>query len=93
MAGALEEATEEARQVEETARTGSKESAHDASLPDGASVDAGPVHQEHGEGIGLSIVKRLCELLDASIEMDSTRGEGTALRVVFPRSYGPIDKR
>ena len=89
MAGALEEATEEARQVEETARTAVKGAADEPSPPDAAAVDARPVHQERGEGIGLSIVKRLCELLDASIEMDSTLGEGTALRVVFPRSYGP----
>ena len=54
-------------------------------------VDARPVNQEGGEGIGLSIVKRLCELLDASIELDSTLGEGTTVRVVFPRSYGPPD--
>jgi hypothetical protein len=92
MAGALEEATEEAHQVEETARTGIKGAAHEASSPDGAPVDTSPVHQERGEGIGLSIVKRLCELLDASIEMESTLGEGTVLRVVFPRSYGPIKK-
>jgi len=85
----LEETTDEARQVEETARTGVKGAAHDASSPDDGSVDSVPVHQERGEGIGLSIVKRLCELLDATIEMDSTLGEGTALRVVFPRSYGP----
>jgi len=93
MAGALEEATEEARQVEETARTGTKGAAHDPSPPDAATVDAGPTHQGRGEGIGLSIVKRLCELLDASIEMDSTPGEGTSLRIVFPRSYDPIEQR
>ena len=87
MAGALEEATQEARHVEETARTGVKGAADDPSSPDAAPVDARPVHQERGEGIGLSIVKRLCELLDASIEMDSTPGEGTSLRIVFPRSY------
>ncbi len=38
-----------------------------------------------GEGIGLSIVKRLCELLDASLEMETSCGEGTTFRVVFPR--------
>ena len=57
------------------------------SPPDDTNVDARPVNQERGEGIGLSIVKRLCELLDASMEMDSTPGEGTSLRIVFPRRY------
>jgi signal transduction histidine kinase len=40
-----------------------------------------------GEGIGLSIVKRLCELLDASIELQSAPGQGTTFRVIFPRHY------
>jgi len=90
MASALEEATEEARQVDATARAGIKaQQGANESLPDATSVDARPVHQERGEGIGLSIVKRLCELLDASMEMDSTPGEGTSLRIVFPRRYHP----
>jgi signal transduction histidine kinase len=42
---------------------------------------------EAGEGIGLSIVKRLCELLDATIEMKSVAGEGTTFRILFPRGY------
>jgi signal transduction histidine kinase len=41
-----------------------------------------------GEGIGLSIVKRLCELLDASIELETSKGEGTTFRVILPRHYG-----
>jgi signal transduction histidine kinase len=45
-----------------------------------------PTH-EPGEGIGLSIVKRLCELLDATIEMESTPGVGTRFRILFPRTY------
>ena len=45
-----------------------------------------PAH-EPGEGIGLSIVKRLCELLDATIEMESTPGVGTRFRILFPRTY------
>jgi signal transduction histidine kinase len=40
-----------------------------------------------GEGIGLSIVKRLCELLDASLEMRSTINVGTTFRILFPRTY------
>jgi signal transduction histidine kinase len=40
-----------------------------------------------GEGIGLSIVKRLCELLDASLELETSPGDGTTFRVVLPRAY------
>jgi signal transduction histidine kinase len=40
-----------------------------------------------GEGIGLSIVKRLCELLDATIELNSVKGVGTTFRILFPRKY------
>jgi signal transduction histidine kinase len=42
-----------------------------------------------GEGIGLSIVKRLCELLDASLELASSPETGSTFRVLFPRSYQP----
>jgi signal transduction histidine kinase len=42
---------------------------------------------EAGEGIGLSIVKRLCELLDATVEMESVKGQGTTFRILFPRHY------
>lgn len=43
-----------------------------------------------GEGIGLSIVKRLCELLDASLELQTSSGTGTTFRLIFPRHYsGP----
>jgi signal transduction histidine kinase len=88
MASALEEATEEARHVEESARQRSEGSAgSEPDPPTAAPVDHRPVHQERGEGIGLSIVKRLCELLDASVEMESSPGEGTILRIVFPRRY------
>jgi signal transduction histidine kinase len=42
---------------------------------------------EAGEGIGLSIVKRLCEMLDATIEMHSVPDVGTTIRIFFPRRY------
>jgi signal transduction histidine kinase len=44
---------------------------------------------EAGEGIGLSIVKRLCEMLDASIDMQSIQDQGTTFRILFPRHYAP----
>lgn len=40
-----------------------------------------------GEGIGLSIVKRLCEMLDATIEVQSVPHAGTTFRILFPRRY------
>jgi two-component sensor histidine kinase len=52
--------------------------------PSGAAVTT-PPHQQSGEGVGLSIVKRLCELLDASLEMASSPAKGTTFRVVLPR--------
>jgi signal transduction histidine kinase len=46
-----------------------------------------PEGVDAGEGIGLSIVKRLCELLDASLELQTSAGTGTTFRLIFPRQY------
>lgn len=40
-----------------------------------------------GEGVGLTIVKRLCELLDAAIAVESRPGRGTTFTVSFPSDY------
>jgi signal transduction histidine kinase len=40
-----------------------------------------------GEGIGLSIVKRLCEVLSATVELESAPGEGTTFRIILPLRY------
>jgi signal transduction histidine kinase len=84
LAGALEDATQEAREVEAQVR-GTHAAPRDE--PDDRAV-----RQRRGEGIGLSIVKRLCELLDATLEMESEVDRGTVVRVRFPRAYpdGPI---
>ena len=42
---------------------------------------------QSSEGIGLSIVKRLCDLLDASLEMASSAETGSTVRVMLPRQY------
>jgi signal transduction histidine kinase len=60
--------------------------------PGFGSVDGGNAHTartvtETNEGIGLSIVKRLCVLLDASLELQTRPAGGTAFRVGFPRQY------
>ena len=94
LAGAIEEATEEARYVE--ARVGTPPDVdHTAQAHTSSPPDLRPVRQERGEGIGLSIVKRLCELLDATVEMESEPGTGTIVRVLVPRTYpdGPESRR
>lgn len=39
------------------------------------------------EGVGLQIVKRLCELLDANLDIESNKGRGTLFRVRLPFHY------
>jgi signal transduction histidine kinase len=92
LVGALEEATEETHQVEQHAKKkeGPQGGAKTAPPPP-RSPDPRPVHQERGEGIGLSIVKRLSELLEASVELESKPGEGTTFRVILPRRYQSSD--
>jgi signal transduction histidine kinase len=90
LAGALEVATEQAQQVADDAHTGqvthvNGEAAEGPQTP----PDRRPVSQAPGEGIGLSIVKRLCELLDATVEFESTIGVGTRVRILLPRQYSP----
>lgn len=88
LAGALQEATREAQEVEERAELDSETSgAAETVVSPEPRTDPRPVSQETGEGIGLSIVKRLCELLDASLELESRIGEGTTFRIILPRRY------
>ncbi|MCE4556843.1 sensor histidine kinase [Pelomonas cellulosilytica] len=90
LAGALEEATDQARQVASDHRTGEITHAQiDVTGAHPSSDDPRPVHQQVGEGVGLSIVKRLCDLLDASTELESRMGEGTTFRIFLPRRYAP----
>ena len=52
-----------------------------------SAVEISSLNLASGEGLGLSIVKRLCDLLDATIEMTSEAGVGTTFRILFPRQY------
>ncbi|HET6528340.1 MAG TPA: HAMP domain-containing sensor histidine kinase [Balneolaceae bacterium] len=40
--------------------------------------------RRHGEGIGLLIVRRLCELLKAVIEVKTEKDKGTTYRIILP---------
>jgi signal transduction histidine kinase len=85
----LTEATDSAREADEIAANVTGEAPTVLPQPPEGPVPARTKHQATGEGIGLSIVKRLCELLDASLELVSSAESGTTFRVVLPRSYGP----
>jgi signal transduction histidine kinase len=52
-------------------------------------TDGREVNQPRGEGVGLSIVKRLSDLLNATIELESSAEFGTIFRVILPRRYQP----
>jgi len=83
----LKEATASARESDEKAATIAGEVSNVLTPPpDTTETITSPV-QKPGEGIGLSIVKRLCEMLDASLEMASSPETGTTFRIVLPCHY------
>jgi signal transduction histidine kinase len=88
LAQVLSAATKESHAItrEGTAgEPGSEELAVVPTLPSGSVERAGSL--QPSEGVGLSIVKRLCELLDASLELATRQGRGTTFRIIFPRQY------
>jgi len=87
MATGLKDATASARESDEKAAATDGETSQVLTPPEDSSSPIHAAHQQPGEGIGLSIVKRLCELLDASLELASSAETGTTFRVVLPRSY------
>jgi signal transduction histidine kinase len=68
----LKEATASAREADEKVAEAKGEVSHVLTSPESTSSSSRPPHMQAGEGIGLSIVKRLCELLDASLEIASS---------------------
>jgi signal transduction histidine kinase len=49
-----------------------------------------PTGGEHSTGLGLSIAKKLADLMNASLHVESTVGKGTAFIVKFPTQAPPI---
>jgi signal transduction histidine kinase len=88
---ALKRATDEAHEFDNALATdeSSPISAPAETLP--SRSDGSATTQARGEGIGLSIVKRLCELLGASLELESAAGTGTTFRIVLPERYPSAD--
>ena len=84
----LKKATDEAHtaevKIEQTIRT-SDQIEPASTLP--ALSDQRTSEPPLGEGIGLLIVKRLCDLLDASLELETEIGRGTTFRIILPKHY------
>ncbi len=89
LAAGLREATEAAHEADQQAAAAHGRTSHVLNQADAGTAPPLPARQQPGEGIGLSIVKRLCELLDASLELTSSAQSGTTVRVLFPLAYPP----
>ena len=83
----LKEATASARESDEKAAAIEGKVSQVLTPPPETTATTVSSGQKPGEGIGLSIVKRLCEMLDASLEMASSPESGTTFRVVLPLRY------
>jgi signal transduction histidine kinase len=88
----MKEATASARESDEKTAASEGKISQVLTTPPGNDPKTNQSLQLPGEGIGLSIVKRLCELLDASLEVASSAETGTTFRVVFPLRYQATPK-
>ena len=87
IARALEEGTDLARKLEEEAPPGSPVEPVPGASASSPLPEVPEACRLPGEGIGLSIVKRLCELLEAGLEVTTEAGKGTTFQVSLPRRY------
>jgi signal transduction histidine kinase len=78
-------ATDVANDAQQSTARGRAE--HDPATTVRSQSETPPHNERPGEGIGLTIVKRLCELLEASLELATKPGQGSTFRLVFPRTY------
>jgi signal transduction histidine kinase len=85
LAQELHSATEAADDARDASTDRRRDMPAATTLP--SASEALPESEQPGEGVGLSIVKRLCELLDAGLELATKPGQGTTIRVILPRSY------
>lgn len=51
--------------------------------------EQGYTRRFEGNGLGLALVKKYCDINGLSIEVESIKGEGTVFRIVFPMDYEP----
>lgn len=60
------------------------EEAHSEDSHSTKEVELPPEVKNHGEGIGLLIVRHLCKLLDGLIKVKTSPGRGTTFTLIFP---------
>jgi signal transduction histidine kinase len=83
----LKEGTDLARNLEAEAPPGDPVEPVVGSSSSPTLPEVPAAYRPPGEGIGLSIVKRLCELLEAGLEVSTEAGKGTTFQVSLPRRY------
>jgi signal transduction histidine kinase len=89
LAQKLHDATEVAGEARDASTDRRRDVAGAKTVPSAAA----PAALVPGEGVGLTIVKRLCELLDAGMELATEPGHGTTFRIMLPRSYEAVSDR
>jgi len=88
MANQITKATQSSHDVEDRAREeGTSTNQDEPAHTQASQSPQHKAHQQAGEGIGLSIVKGLCNLLDATIELETRSGQGSTFSVTFPSHY------
>ncbi|HZT01146.1 MAG TPA: HAMP domain-containing sensor histidine kinase [Steroidobacteraceae bacterium] len=89
---ALKHATDVAQHIEVRGRA-RRDEAGEKKCDDVLAARSGPgsATLPSGEGIGLSIVKRLCEVLGATLALETAPGHGTTIRIAFPMRYSHGD--
>ena len=87
LVGAISIASGQASDVDQAELDGAVIHVAKAQAPAVFNVPTGAHRPSGGEGIGLSIVKRLCTLLDATIEIDSQSDRGTRFTILLPLRY------
>ncbi|MET0383596.1 MAG: sensor histidine kinase [Burkholderiaceae bacterium] len=87
LAGAIAAASAQSEEVARTEAVGEVAHIPPQDVPGAQRLARLAAAQAPGEGIGLSIVKRLCAMLDATISVASRPDEGATFRVVFPKRY------